>query len=445
MDKFFKITERGSTFSREILAGIVTFMTMAYILCLQPQIMSGAFFGEETGLSASALITTTCLVAAFGSLLMGLWANYPFGLAPGMGENFFVVLSVMPVCVVAVGKENGWQLALGVVFVAGVIFAVLSFLNVRKYLINVISPSLRSGMTSGIGLFIALIGLQGCGIVVSKNEHYVFGSFTQSFAPVIFLIGLIVTTVLHTLKFRGAMLLGIIVSTFAAFCFGLIQPTMPFGLPADPMPVVFKMDVIGVFKHSHVLMPFVFVLVYMLLFDTLATVVGIGTRAGLIKDNHFPNIEKVFAADATATLVGAMAGHSTVAVYVESAAGVESGGRTGLTAVITACCFLAAMFLSPFIMLIGGCPPITSAALVAVGALMLQGMTKIDWDDPSELIPAFMIMVGIPFSYNIADGLVIGLISYPIIKLLCGKAKQVSWILYVLSAILVLYVVFIRI
>jgi AGZA family xanthine/uracil permease-like MFS transporter len=446
MDRFFKITERGSTLFRECLAGLVTFMSMAYIVCVQPQIMSGAMFNVTTGADAAALVTTTCLVAAIGCVLMGLWANYPLGLAPGMGENIFVVLTVFPACVALVGQNGNteaWSLALGVVLISGVLFALLSFMNLRKYLVEAISPGLRGGMSAGIGLFIALIGLQHAEVIVCKNNLYVLGSLAEP-APFVFLVGLIVTASLHTLNIRGSILYGIIASAITALCFGKIVPVYPLGLPADPSPVVAQMNILGVFYYLHELLPFLLILVFMELFDTLGTVIGIGTRAGLIKDNQFPDIEKVFAVDATATVIGAVGGHSTVTAYVESVTGVETGGRTGLTALVTGVCFLLAMFCSPCILMIANYRPITSSALVIVGALMLQSATKIDWNDFSESIPAFLLMIGIPLSYNIADGLILGFLVYPIIKIFSGKGKQVRWILYALTIVLILYVAFLK-
>ncbi len=448
LERYFKIGERNSTIFRESMAGVVTFMAMAYILCVQPAIMSGKQFGMDTGMDAAALVTTTCLAAAFGSLLMGLWANYPIGLAPGMGENIFVVLAVIPACAALLGQDAGtapaWQLALGVVLISGVLFAVLSFLNIRKYLVEAISPSLRGGISAGIGLFIALLGLQHAGVVVSRNDLYVLGPMTETPGPFVFLVGLVVTASLHTLRVRGSLLFGIVVSMFVAACFGKIGLVQPFGLPADPMPVVAKADLVGVFQHLRELGPMVVILTFMALFDTLGTVVAVGTRAGLIKDNEFPNVERVFATDATATVVGAVLGHSTTTAYVESASGVESGGRTGLAAIVTGACFLLAMFFSPFLLMAAEYQPITAAALVTVGALMLQSAAHIDWDDFSESVPAFLLMVGIPLSYSIADGLIVGFVTYPLIKLCSGKGLRISWILYVLAAVLIAYVTWIK-
>ena len=446
MNTFFRISERGSTVGRECLAGCVTFMAMAYILCVQPAIMSGRMFGIETGMNVGALITTTCLAAAFGSLLMGLWANYPLGLAPGMGENIFVVLTAMPMCAVALGSQVGepavWQLALGTVLISGILFAILSFLHVRKILIDAISPSLRGGIAAGIGLFIALIGLQHAGLVVCENQLYVLGSLTTA-KSLVFLSGLVMTGVLLTLRFRGALLYGMIIATLLAALLGQITLVSPFGVPADPRPLIGQANVSGVFQYS-ALLPLVIILTFMVMFDTLGTVVAVGTRAGLIKDGVFPNVERVFVTDATATVVGAAMGHSTTTAYVESAAGVESGGRTGLAAVVTALCFLAAMFFGPFIEMIGNYQPITAAALVVVGALMTQSASQIDWDDYSESIPAFLLMVGIPFSYSIANGLLLGLIAYPLIKLLSGRGRSIHSVLYLLAILLLLYALFLK-
>ena len=448
MNHYFKIAERNSTPYRETLAGVVTFMTMAYILCVQPAIMSGQMFGMDTGMNIGALITATCIAAAFGSILMGFWANYPIALAPGMGQNFFVVLTLMPFCAVMLGSQVGadsvWQLALGVVFVSGVFFAILSFLNIRKLLIDAISPSLRSGISAGIGLFIALLGLQYAELIITKNGNYVLGSFTATPGPLVFCVGLIAAAVLFSLRFRGALLFAIIISAFVAAWFGQITLGIPFGTPASPMPVVAKIDLWGVVEHFAQLLPMIIILLVMDVFDTLGTTVAVGTRAGLIQDDKFPNVERVFAADATATVFGAVCGHSTVTAYIESTAGVESGGRTGLTAIVTGILFLLAMFFAPFIEMIGSYQPITASALVIVGAFMMQSAAKIDWDDATESIPAFLIMIGIPFSYNISDGLILGLMIYPVIKLLSGKGLSINWLLYPLSILLVLYAVLLK-
>ncbi|MDR3234632.1 MAG: NCS2 family permease [Planctomycetaceae bacterium] len=441
MNSFFKIAERRSTVMNEILAGIVTFMAMAYIMCVQPQIMSGTASGHPTGMDAGALITTTCLAAAFGCILMGFWANYPLGLAPGMGENLFVVMTVIPLCAAALGadsKTEPWQLALGAVFFAGVLFAVLTFLNVRKYLIDIISPNLRYAMAGGIGLLIAFIGLKNAGMAVTENGQMSLGSLISA-GPLVLAVGLIATASFHTLKIRGSILYGIIASAVCALFLGKIELTAPLGLPVNPMPVIGKIDFFGVFTHFTALFPLVLMLLFMQVFDTLGTVIGVGTQAGIIQDDKFPDVEKVFAADAAATVAGALGGHSTVTAYIESVAGVECGGRTGLTAIVTGLCFIAALFCSPFIAVVGSYPPITAAALVSVGAMMMQCVMKMTWNDASEAIPSFLILTCIPLTSNIADGIMIGLIIYPLVKFFSGKGHQIRWQTYVLCLVLLLF------
>ncbi|MDD3119764.1 MAG: NCS2 family permease, partial [Victivallales bacterium] len=402
LEHYFQIAARGSRPKTEVVAGITTFAAMSYIIFVQPAIMSGEMFHLSTGMNFDALVTTTCIVSALGCLLMGLLANFPVGLAPGMGENFYFVISVLPVCAALPGMSAGtapvWQLALGVVFVSGIIFAVISFLNVRKLLLDAISPSLKCAITAGIGLFIALLGLQNGAIIVTQGGHYTLNAHVTSAASLVFMAGLITIVVLHIMKVRGAILIGIVVAALTAALLGEISLVQPFGLPANPAPLIGKMNLTGVFTHLGRLLPLIVIFTFMDVFDTLGTVIGVGTCAGLMKDNQLPDAPKIFAADATATVVGAFCGHSTVTSFIESVTGVETGGRTGLTAVTTAMCFIAAMFLTPCIRTIAMYMPITAPALVLVGAMMLKNVREIDWDDFSEAIPAFLIITGIPFS-----------------------------------------------
>lgn len=430
--------------SIEVMAGLTTFITMSYIIFLQPQIMSGKLFGMETGMDFGALLTGTCLVAAFGSILMGLLANYPIALAPGMGENFFFVLTVLPVCVSLTSPTEGWKLALGVVFLSGVIFAILSFLNVRKIIMESVSPSSRHAIAAGIGVFIALIGLENVGLIVSQSGHYVLNGDLKTAAMAVFLIGLIVTAALHVLKIRGAILIGILSGTLTALVLGQTTLRFPFSAPPSVAPIFAKVDVIGVFKHLPKLIPLIVIFTFMDMFDTLGTLIGVGSEAGLLKDGQLPRARRAFASDAIATVAGTIGGHSTVTAYIESATGVEYGGRTGLTAVTTGLLFLLALFCAPFVRMVADCKAITAPALVIVGAMMLRSAGKIDWDDYSELIPAFLILIGIPFTFNIGDGIILGFIAYPIIKLASGKHRDLTWVNITLGAILILYLVFIK-
>lgn len=446
--RFFQVKERGSRCGTEVFAGITTFAAMAYIIFVQPAIMSGQMFNMNTGMSFDALVTTTCIASAIGCLLMGILANFPVGLAPGMGENFYFVLSVLPVCAALPGMRAGsdavWQLGLGLVCVSGVVFAVISFLNVRKLIMDAISPSLKNAIAAGIGLFIALIGLQNGQVIVTQSGHYVLNGHFTTAASLVFMVGLVTISVLHILRIRGAILIGIVSSSLLAALLGEISFVQPFGVPAAPRPLLFHMDIAGVMHYFWQLLPLIVIFTFMDVFDTLGTVIGVGTCAGLMKDGELPNSAKIFAADATATVTGSCLGHSTVTSFIESVTGVEAGGRTGLTAVVAGLCFMLAMFLTPFIKVIAGYMPITAPALVVVGAMMLKNIKDIDWDDFSEAIPAFLIISGIPFCYSIADGMILGFITYPLIKVLAGRGKSIGWLTYLLAVLLLAYLIFLK-
>lgn len=447
---FFEIESRGSSVGIEAVAGVTTFMTMAYIIFLQPTIMTGEISGIKTGMDYGALLTGTCLAAAFGSILMGLLANYPVALAPGMGENFFFVLTVFPFCAALPGYSGEpWRLALGTVFVSGIIFLILSFFRLRQLLLKAISPNLTKAIAAGIGIFITLLGLQNGGLIVSQGGHYALANelnkASASIPVLIFVVGLITTAALHILKVRGAILWGILAGAVVAAITGRIHfDSLPIGLPPDIGPVFAKADIAGVFNNFIRLLPFIVVFAFMDVFDTLGTLIGVCTEAKLMKGNDLPNSSKAFAADATATVFGSVCGHSTVTSFIESATGVEHGGRTGLTAVFTGICFILAAFLAPFITTIAGCSAVTAPALVVVGAMMMKNVKDIDWDDYSEAIPSFLIITGIPFTYSIADGLILGFISYPLIKLFSGKARETGWLNYILALLLIVYLYFVR-
>jgi AGZA family xanthine/uracil permease-like MFS transporter len=391
-----------------------------------------------------AVFTGVCLAAAFGSILMGILANYPVALAPGMGENFFFV-SVVAGCAAAGVAPPGeaWRVALGVVLVSGVIFLALSFLNIRKALMESISPSMKYAIASGIGLFIALIGLRNGGVISTEPHSMHYELNPAEFASrdgAIFFVGLVVMAALRTLKVRGAVLFGIVASTVLAMFLGEIKFTGVFSAPPSPMPVLGKADVAAVFKNIVKLLPFIVVFTFMDVFDTLGTLLGVGAHAGLLdKEGNIPNAKRAFAADSVATVAGGFMGQSTVTSYIESATGVEYGGRTGLTAVATGFLFLLALFISPLAGMVGNCAPAVAPALVVVGALMMENVGKIDWGEPSEAIPSFLVLAGIPFCFSIADGLTLGFVAYPVVKLLGGKGKEIGWLTYLIAAVLALY------
>jgi AGZA family xanthine/uracil permease-like MFS transporter len=447
---FFKIRERQSSVRVEIFAGITTFMTMSYIIFLQPLILSGTLSGEATGMDSGALITGVCIAAAFGSILMGLLANYPIALAPGMGENFFF-LTVIASCV-SLGispRETAWQTALGIVFISGVIFLIISFLNIREMLINAISPSMKYAMAGGIGLFIALIGLKNGGIIHTVHGNYILNSENlDSVTALIFFTGLTLTAAMHVFKVRGSVLWGILAGAAVAYLTGKIAFTGLIGKPPSIGPVFAQMDISNVFVHFLQLLPFILIFTFMDVFDTLGTLVGVAAQSGLMKDGKLPNARRAFAADSIGTIFGVFCGQSTVTSYIESSTGVEYGGRTGLTAVSTGLCFIAAVFFTPFISVIGNYPgginPITAPALVIVGAIMMQSVREIKWDDFSEAVPAFLILIGIPFTFSIADGLTLGFIAYPVIKILSGRSRDTGWLTYLIGITLLLYLVFVK-
>ena len=443
---YFKIHERKSSIKIEVLAGVTTFMTMSYIIFLQPLILSGGLSGTPTGMDVGALTVGVCLAAAFGSLLMGVLANYPVALAPGMGENFFFV-SLVGACVSMkiAPPETAWQTALGVVFISGLIFLVLSFLNIRGAVINAISPSLKNAIAAGIGLFIALLGLKNSHIIKVINGNYMLNTdVLHSFEGLIFFAGLLIISVLFMLKIRGAVLIGILASTIIAMFAGLVEFKGIFSTPPSIAPIFAKIDLSSVFNNIIKLFPFIIIFTFMDVFDTLGTLVGVATQGNLMKDGKLPDQKKAFAADSIATIAGVFVGQSTVTSYIESAVGVRSGGRTGLTALVVSLCFIIAVFFSPLIIMIGTFPPITAGALVFVGALMMQSAGKIDWDDVGEAIPAFLILIGIPLFGSIADGLMVGFIFYPLINVFSRKTKKVGWLSYFLAAIMLLYLVVVR-
>ncbi len=456
---------------REAAAGLATFLTMSYIIFVQPAVLSGVMFDMKTGLDFGAVTTATCVSAALASAIMGLYARYPIGQAPGMGENFFFVFSVLPAAallpVVASGRTTAWQVALGVVLVSGILFLLISLLGVRAAIVDAISPSMKNAIAVGIGLFIAFIGLQNAGLIqkdpgtaVRLNAHFASPDL------IVFFFGLLLTGVLRARDRRGAILWGILGATALAL---LLRSTVPYwpaalragtavkesmlmtrfapatavvSMPPSMAPTFLKMDV----RHALTLsmLPFILVFLVMDVFDTIGTLIGVSEQAGFIRDNRLPRARQALLSDAVGTVAGAAFGTSTVTSFIESAAGVEQGGRTGLTAVTVAFLFLLALFFSPVIRMVGSYAPITAPALVVVGAMMMQNAARIDWGDASEGVPAFLVMVGIPLSYSIADGLALGFVSYPIIKIGSGRARDCRPVMLVMAAALVLYFVLVR-
>ena len=424
------------------MAGLITFLTMAYIIFLNPGVLSVDFHGDPTGLSFDAAMLATCLAAFMASVIMGLLANLPIAQAPGMGENFFFVTVVMGIS--AAGVADAWKTALAIVLISGIIFLLLSVLRFRKAIIDAVSPSMKNGIAVGIGLLIAFIGLKNAGMIVDAPPGglVVFNKSMTQPHVIVFFCGLIVTAILQVRQVRGAILWGILFSTILGLVFGKIKYTGLFGLP--------KSHAFFQFNFRHIFRPeflaYILAFLFMDMFDTVGTLIGVGEQAGIIQDNQLPNANRALVSDAVGTVAGACSGTSTVTSFIESCVGVEYGGRTGLMAVTTGFLFLIALFFTPLVHMIGGgwmtgdgpVNPITAPALVIVGAMMVKNVMKIDWQDVSEGIPAFLILLGIPLSFSIADGLAMGFIAYPVIKLASGRGREVGWLVYLVAAIFVL-------
>jgi AGZA family xanthine/uracil permease-like MFS transporter len=478
-ERIFRLRENGTTVRTELLAGLTTFLTMAYIVFVQPAVLSGRITGTPTDMDFGAVLTATCLAAALATLIMGLYARYPIAQAPGMGENFFFAINLLAAAGAMIGEQvkageiepgstTAWQVGLGVVFYSGVLFFGLSLLGVREKLMEAISPSMRHGIAGGIGLFIALIGLYLATLVKKAKGDVPLEMNTNFGSPdlIVFFVGLLVMCVLQARRVRGAILWGILVGGLlaVAFKFGLpylgddvrhsqyvaesklvTQFQLANGIVSAPpsiAPTLLKMDLRGAIRAP--MIPFIFIFLFMVLFDTLGTLIGVAERAGFIKDNKLPRAHRALMSDAVGTVAGAALGTSTVVSFVESASGVEQGGRTGLTAVTVAALFLVSLFFSPIIQMIGSYPPITAPALVLVGAMMIGNVRHIAWDNFAESIPAFLIVIGIPLTYSIADGLALGFIAYPIIKFFAGQRRDVNWLMYLMAAVLLAYFALVR-
>lgn len=423
MEKFFQLKEHGTNVRTEVIAGITTFLTMAYILAVNPGILSA------TGMPADSVFTATAVASLIATLVMALVAKLPFALAPGMGLNAFFAFAVV------LGMGKSWQFALTAVFLEGIIFIILTMFNVREAVINLIPQNVKRAISVGIGLFIAFIGFQNAGIIVDDPAVLVsLGSFAQP-ATLLAAIGLVIIAVMNAYNIRGSLLWGILAATVIGIPMGVtnLEGFKLFQAPPSLAPIFFQFEWSSVFTGEMLIILFTFLLVDM--FDTVGTLIGVSTKAGILnEDGSIPRAKQALLADAVGTTVGAVLGTSTVTTYVESAAGVEEGGRTGLTALVTAGMFFLALFLSPLFLVVPGAA--TAPALILVGVFMMSPVKEIEFGDITEAIPAFLTIIMMPLAYSIAEGIVFGLVSYVIIKLLSGKAKEVPVATYVVAAIL---------
>lgn len=434
VERWFRLKENGTDVRTEVMAGVTTFMTMAYIIFVNPGIVS------ETGMPFEAVVIATAVSAAFATLLMAFLANYPFALAPGMGLNAYFAFTVV------LGRGIPWETALGAVFLSGVVFIILTLTRVREAIVDAVPDSLKVAVGGGIGLFIALIGAQNAGWVVADPATMLtLGNLTTP-GPLLAMIGVLLTGGLLAMKVRGAILWGIVATTGLAMLFGQSPlPSAIVELPrfGDWAPVFGKLDIVEALKLGFFEIILVFLFVDM--FDTVGTLIGVSTRAGFLdKEGRLPRARQALLADAVGTMGGAVFGTPTVTTYVESTSGVAAGGRTGLTAVTVAVLFLLSLFFTPLVQLVADVPFATAPALIVVGALMMQVITRINWEDASEGIPAFLTVASMPFTYSIATGIALGFISYTLIKLISGRGREVSWLTYALAVMFILRFAFLQ-
>ena len=431
LERQFKLSERGTTARTEVLAGFTTFLAMAYIIAVNPAILG------QAGTPIAAVAAATCFAAGFATILMGFSANIPLALAPGMGLNAYFTFTVV--------KQLGvpWEVALGCVFLSGIPFLLLTVTGVRQVIIGALPRFMFPAIAGGIGLFITFIGLHNAGIIAAHPATLVTLGDLRAPGAALALVGLVLIVALHLWKVKGAVLIGILAVTGMGWALGQASMTpQPYDITALA-DTAFKLDIPGVFAPSAALglLEIVFVFLFVDLFDNIGTLVGVAKRAGLVRpDGSIEKLNRILLVDATATIVGSMAGTSTVTSYVESAAGVQAGGRTGLTAVVTGVLFLIAMLAAPYAQLI----PIyaTAPALILVGGLMMAPMAEIAWDDFSVSIPAFLTLVMIPLTFSIANGLAFGILTYALIKLLSGRIQKADWLLMLLALLFLIRFVY---
>lgn len=411
LESFFELKKHGSNVRAESLGGLTTFLAMAYITVVNPSILS------QAGMDFGAVFVATCIAAAFGSIVMGLHANFPIAQAPGMGQNAFFTFSIV------LGMGHAWQTALGAVFVSGMIFVALSILPVREWLVNAIPRNLKLGMAAGIGLFLGFIALKNAGIIVTDPATLVALGDLSSFEPLVCLLGFVVMVALSARKITGAVLIGILFATFLGWTFGNTEFRGFVSMPPSIAPVFLQLDIVGALQLSMVT-PILSMLIVDI-FDTAGTLIGVATRANLLgEDGKLPRLRRALLSDSGATVVGALAGTSSTTSYVESASGVEAGGRTGLTAVVCGLLFLACLFFAPLAQSVPAFA--TASALLFVACLMARSLADLDWQDITESAPAVVAAITMPLSFSIADGIGLGFISYVLIKIVSGRIRDCS-------------------
>ena len=426
LERLFHLKENHTTVRRELLAGLTTFMTMGYIVVVNPRILS------EAGMPVEGVLFATCISAAIATLIMGLWANYPIALAPGMSLNAYFTYSIV------LGRGVPWQTALGVVFLSGMVFLLLTLTNVREQIVNGIPECLKHGTAAGIGLFIAFVGFRNAKIIVANSATFVGLGKVSDPQVLLAALGVILIAILIVRRVGSAILLGMVVITLAGIPFGLSHwPAHLFSLP-HPSGTLFKLDLRAATKIG--LAELIFVFFFVDLFDNVGTLVGVCEQGGFLRDGKLPRASRALLSDAIGTMVGALSGTSTVTSYIESAAGVAAGARTGLGNVMIAALFGVAMFCAPLVAAIPSYA--TAPALILVGALMCGSVANVRWNDFSEAVPAFLTLVATPLTFSIATGLSLGLLSFTFLKLFTGKYREISPLIWVLSILFMLHYAF---
>ena len=430
MQKLFGFNPKITTVRTEILAGITTFLTMSYILAVNP-----SMFGLLEGLPIESSFTATALAAIIGCMAMAFWGKLPFGLAPGMGLNAFFVYTV------CLGMGYSWQFALTAVFIEGILFIIMTATNIREAIVNAIPVNLRYAIGAGIGLFIAFIGMQNGGIIVNSDATLVSLGDITSGSALLSIIGLIITGFLYAKKVRGAMLIGILITTAIGIPMGITEIKGIVSQPHSIAPIFCQFQWENIFTLDMLAIVFTFLFIDM--FDTVGTLIGVCTKADMVdkKTGRIPRIKQAFMADAIATTAGAMLGTSTTTTYVESASGVSQGGRSGLTAFVVGCCFIITLFFSPLFLSIPSAA--TAPVLIIVGLFMIEPICNIDFSDFSESIPAFVCIIMMPLAYSISDGILTGMILYVLLNILCGNFKKLNPTMYILAILFILKYIFI--
>ena len=432
LERLFHLADHGTTVRTEAVAGVTTFLTMAYIVFVQPAVLGAA------GMDFGAVLVATCIASAFGTLLMAFLANYPIAVAPAMGHNFFFAYTV------CVAMKIPWPIALGAVAIAGLLFIATAGIGLRERLITAIPESLKHGIAVGIGLLVAFIGLQWGGLVVAAPGTLVGLGKLGSPPALLTVFGLLVIGLLVARQVRGALLIGILASTAVALMSGMVRYEGVISAPPSLAPTWLKLDVPGALTLS--MLPVIFVFFFLALFDSVGTLVGVASQAGLMRGGTLPRARQALLADAMGTVAGAALGTSTVTAYIESATGVSAGGRTGLANVVTAFLFLASILCFPLVRTIGGgyaaggvvLYPVVAPALVLVGTMMMAGVRAIDWSDPTESVPAFLTIVMMPLTVSITDGIAFGFIAHAALKLGTGRAREAHWLVYLCAGLFLL-------